>query len=100
MAVILAHAVRWFWIPRMKKQQRAVGALPGREGAREDHGLEAVTWLIIVGVTIAGALAASIVYNAVLTAQSGRVSEQDIPCVKASAGVMSGGTLNTSGRCE
>ena len=62
-----------------------------------------MTWLIIVGVSVAGVLAAAVLYNNVLSSQGDRIQQQDIPCVMTTgtgtAMQLTSGTLNTAGEC-
>ena len=106
LAVGAGLAVGWGLV-MLTARRAAVTADAGGAGAgsagrsRRERGVEAVTWLIIVGVTISGVLGAAVLYNTVLSDQGDRIQQQEIPCVRydTAATGMTSGTLGTDGGC-
>lgn len=103
-AVAAGLALGWglvTWIAKRRVAPAGAEAAAAAEQTRRRRGVEAVTWLIIVGVTIAGVLGAAVLYNTVLSDQGTRIQEQDIPCVYYDTGTdaMVSGNLNTAGDC-
>ncbi len=74
---------------------------PGRaEPVRARSGMEAITWLILIGAILAAVIAAVALYNTLLTDQADKVEEQEIPCVYEDDGEIETGTLQSDGSCS